>query len=93
MKFREFYIRYGSSSNGGPFPEPVVYKEDPKINNGFGGITLHVREVSPELDLAIQKMVEALEAVSNEDTGTGGYLEDLASEALYTYLQIKEGEE
>lgn len=54
---------------------------------------MKIQEVSPELDLAIQKMVEALEAVSNEDTGTGGYLEDLASEALYAYRRTKEGEE
>lgn len=46
---RDFWIRFGSATNDGPFPKPVVYTEDPKLANGFGGITIHVREVGDDM--------------------------------------------
>lgn len=81
MKLREFWI-WGSVASEKPIDFKEVYEA------GYGATQIHVREVSPELDAAIQKMVEALEAYANNEATA--FMTKWAKDALEAWRKVNE---
>lgn len=63
MKHRDFWIRESQLKTFNQY-DPSYWDEFSESARDFEGRIMHIREVNPALDEAIQKMVEALEMLS-----------------------------